>query len=216
MCHFIWKLLIAFCVLRIIDGGVKIEISRVKNAPKMVQMTQNVESNETMLSAAEPKISSSSSTTTTTITMPSTESTKIMSTTEANIINLTNTKTNANTNTNANVNTNPNTNSNSNSSIPTNDTKKLIPQNGTDVVSSVQTNVTNTTTSFVNSVNNLTTAISIASSDLNLYFAEFARREMRRKLIPADYYCPCDLKVNLKLLGRIYFQYSIINQMKLK
>lgn len=195
MCHFIWKLLIAFSVLGFIDGGVKIEISRVKDPPKTVQLTQNVESNGTVLSAAEPKIYSSSSvatTATTTNTMPSTESTKIMSTTEANIIKLTNTKTSANRNTNS--------NSNSNSSIPTNDTKKLIPQNGTDAVSSVQTNVTNTTTSFVNSVNNLTTAISVASSDLNLYFAEFTRREMRRKLIPADYYCPCDLKVNLKKL----------------
>lgn len=27
------------------------------------------------------------------------------------------------------------------------------------------------------------------------YLTEFARREMRRKLIPPDYYCPCDLKV---------------------
>lgn len=28
------------------------------------------------------------------------------------------------------------------------------------------------------------------------YLSEFTRREMRRKLIPPDYYCPCDLKVN--------------------
>lgn len=27
------------------------------------------------------------------------------------------------------------------------------------------------------------------------YLSEFTRREMRRKLIPPDYYCPCDLKV---------------------
>ena len=50
----------------------------------------------------------------------------------------------------------------------------------------------NTNTLFVYNKNVSTSS----AKDWNPYLSEFTRRQMRRRLIPADYYCPCDLKVN--------------------
>lgn len=160
-----WRLFIAFSVLQSINAGVKIEISRVKDPPKM---PQNIESNQTVSSATE-------STTFSTSTVLSTEATTTTTstTTESNSLNIT-----------------------SSSTISTPETTTLKPQNGSGPKKPTQMNVPNATTTFLNNANNLTTTV--IKTDINPYLAEFTRRQMRRKLIPTDYYCPCDLKVNLK------------------
>lgn len=164
-----WRLFIAFSVLQSINAGVKIEISRVKDPPKM---PQNIESNQTVSIATE-------STTFSTSTVLSTEvtTTTTSTTTESNIIKLTS------------------SNTTSSSTMSTPETTTLKPQNGSGPMKPTQMNVPNTTTKFLNNTNNLTTTV--MPTDINPYLAEFTRRQMRRKLIPTDYYCPCDLKVNL-------------------
>lgn len=157
----------AFSVLQSINAGVKIEISRVKDPPKM---PQNIESNQTVSSPTE-------STTFSTSTVLSTEATTTTTstTTKSNISSL---------------------NTTSSSTMSTPETTTLKPQNGSGPMKPTQMNVLNATTTFLNNTNNLTTTV--MQTDINPYLAEFTRRQMRRKLIPIDYYCPCDLKVNSK------------------
>lgn len=63
------------------------------------------------------------------------------------------------------------------------DMTTIIPPNVTEPTKPAQPNISTTV-----AMKNLTQVQS-------QYLSEFTRREMRRKLIPPDYYCPCDLKV---------------------
>lgn len=83
------------------------------------------------------------------------------------------------------------TNLTSNSTNSTIDVTTAAPLNATETLKPAQANITNTNTALV--YNNNVTLVS--AKNINPYLSEFTRREMRRRLIPPDYYCPCDLKV---------------------
>lgn len=72
-----------------------------------------------------------------------------------------------------------------------------ITPNATGMLNSSQTNNTNPNTSPVYNTT------FVAANELNPYLSEFTRRQMRRRLIPADYYCPCDLKVSIEICCEI-------------
>lgn len=65
------------------------------------------------------------------------------------------------------------------------DMTTIIPPNVTEPTKPAQPNISTTV-----AMKNITQVQS-------QYLSEFTRREMRRKLIPPDYYCPCDLKVKI-------------------
>lgn len=69
----------------------------------------------------------------------------------------------------------PNTSVQSNQTIPTNSTndRNIVPM-----------------------ATNISAILPIFPKALNPLLSEYTRRQMRRQLIPPNYYCPCDLKVN--------------------
>lgn len=88
------------------------------------------------------------------------------------------------------------TNSNLNSLNSSAETSTTAP-NITGILKPSQANNTHTNTSPVYN------ATFVAANELNPYLSEFTRRQMRRRLIPADYYCPCDLKVRALIFLRV-------------
>lgn len=178
----LWKVLILCCICGVIEAGVKIEITRVKDPPKPEANSQNAEPQKATESPQHEASITEATTTTTTVPAPK-------STTESNVFQITKSEaiaTNATAEANA-------------TSVPTANTTALTPGSMTNKTLSTA-NVTNWTngTSFPNFISpflyNMTKA---SGKDISPYLSEFTRREMRRKLIPADYYCPCDLKVTV-------------------
>lgn len=175
----VWKLLIICGVFGIIEAGVKIEISRVKDPPKSVTNTSYIDSNKSGLVEME---------TTEGTTLPTTTAYTTTLPLESHIIRLINMTTNSTT--------------------IIAETTTMLPLNVTGTMKA-QANITNTSTSFTYNI----TLVPVI--ELNPYLAEFTRRQMRRRLIPDDYYCPCDLKVNFKFhvfLGTyfvLFFQMEI-------
>lgn len=148
-----------------VDGGVKIEISRVKD-PKPKAETAGNTANAGKPVPHELATESSEMVTTVPTTFAIETTTMI---------------------------TNPMIESNfkllSNSTTTSVDMTTISPPNVTEPIKPAQSNISSNTVP----VKNIT---QLQPKDLNPYLSEFTRREMRRKLIPPDYYCPCDLKVN--------------------
>lgn len=142
-----------------VDGGVKIEISRVKDPPPKPSNDDKSVPHELATDSAE-MVTTMPTTfaieTTTMLTKPMIES---------------NFKLLSNTTTTTSV-----------------DTTTISPPNLTDPIRPAQINPPNTIPT-----KNVT---QLQPTDSHPYLSEFTRRQMRRKLIPPDYYCPCDLKVN--------------------
>lgn len=69
----------------------------------------------------------------------------------------------------------------------------------------VATTLPTTTFTVTPTVPNVTpineTTLTSANDTLLSFPVEFVRREIRRKLMPPNYFCPCDLKVCLLLIG---------------
>lgn len=171
MYHVLWKILFVCCVVRVIECGVKIEITRVKEPPKPVSIAQNGEIDQTTPDEEKPTEITTILTTTPieTTTTSTLTATTVKSVIDSSIQRL--------------------TNSTLSSSSNISEVTTISPLNVTEPIKPAQAN-----TSTINSifVNNLTLSY---AKDLNPYLSEFTRRQMRRKLIPQDYYCPCDLKV---------------------
>ncbi|XP_055311267.1 tectonic-like isoform X1 [Sitodiplosis mosellana] len=164
MHQILWQLIIVCGMVGVIEAGVKIEISPVRNpvttstpSPNM----PNMEVNEIETTEA-----------TTTVQSTVTETT-INPINESNIQKL--------------------ANSSSNTINSTVEVTTAASLNVTGTLRPAQANNTNNTNTSAVYNNNVTT---ISAKDLNPYLSEFTRRQMRRRLIPADYYCPCDLKIN--------------------
>lgn len=49
---------------------------------------------------------------------------------------------------------------------------------------------------IVSMATNTTTLLPVYPNALNPLLSEYTRRQVRRRLIPPNYYCPCDLKIN--------------------
>lgn len=168
MQHILLTFVIVCGMIGMIEAGVKIEISRVKDPPTTSTPSQNKDANE--IETTE---------TTTIVPPPTTQPSMIKPVNDSHIMKLTN----------ATLNTTNTTNS-------TIEVTTIAPLNANGTVNPAQANITNNKdTSLV--YKNMTLVVS--AKDLNPYLSEFTRRQMRRRLIPADYYCPCDLRVNLIL-----------------
>lgn len=151
-----------FCVFSLISvafGGVKIEITRIKEPPKPI--TEDTRTTATIDSTTQTPMSTTLSTTTTTQSAVSTTSTP------SQIQNI---------------------------NLSTTTATTIAPIAGTGMTNVRITNDISPT--LVPQMNfpllyNFTMAQSPRVPVLN----ELTRRQMRRKMIPFDYYCPCDLKV---------------------
>lgn len=162
-----WKLFVLYSFIGIIEAGVKIEISRVKDRPLSASAitSPNIDGDKNDITETE----TTEATTMPTTTVPTTLETTMKTTMESHIQKLSNSTLSA---------------LNSSTEVTT-----TAPLNMTGVMKPSQANITNTNTSIAYN----TTLV--AAKELNPYLSEFTRRQMRRRLIPADYYCPCDLKV---------------------
>lgn len=171
----LWHIIFVCCIIGLVSGGVKIEITRVKEPPKPVSIgkTGDIDSS-TLAVDSEPTETTTLMTTspleTTTTTTTTATTTKIAI--DSIVPKL--------------------TNSTPSSSSNTSELTTISQINATQPIQlkPAQTNTSNISSVLVNNV-----TLSYAN-DLNPYLSEFTRRQMRRKLIPEDYYCPCDLKVN--------------------
>lgn len=168
MHHILLTFVILCGMIGVIEAGVKIEISRVKDPTTTSTPSPNKDANE--IETTE---------TTTIVPPPTTQPTIIKPVNDSNIMKITNVTLNTTNTTNSTI-----------------EVTTIAPLNTTGTVNPTQTNITNNKdTPLV--YKNVTLAVS--AKDLNPYLSEFTRRQMRRRLIPADYYCPCDLRVNLIL-----------------
>lgn len=178
MCSKFWQLVILIGVVRSIHAGVKIEISRVKDPPKVVSSGQNVDSNKTqpnetgttvMTTLPTPEAATSTSTT------PRTESNEIKLTSPTNFASTSSMSTSTA------------------ATLTTASQNATELQNGTGLLNPDQTNLTSINNTLLKNVSKVATGV--IPRDLSPYLAEYTRRQMRRQLMQDDYYCPCDLKV---------------------
>lgn len=160
-------------MIGLINGGVKIEITRVKEPQKPVSIANAGDIDSSTPADSEPPETTTLMTTstfeTTTITTTTATTTKIAI--DSTVQRL--------------------TNSTPSSLSNTSELTTISQANATDPIKPAQTNTSNISSVLVNNV-----TLSYAN-DLVPFLSEFTRRQMRRKLIPEDYYCPCDLKVCL-------------------
>lgn len=188
-----WKTLIALSIVVVIEAGVKIEISRLKDPPSSVASLPNVKGNNT----------NENDTTETTTTMITTTEITTKLPTKASIESIVLKLANSNYNTN-------------NSSI---DTTTVASQNVTPSSPSLVNNTNTTPNKIINKNTSVAYNVTLhGAKDLSQYLSEFTRRKMRRRLSPPGYYCPCDLKVlckkkisNISISSHFLTNYSIQN-----
>lgn len=156
-----------FCVFSLISvafGGVKIEITRIKEPPNPNSanpITEDTKNSVTTESTTQTPMPTTVSTTTTTQTVLSTASTA----SQVQNINLNTTTT----------------------------TTTIAPITGIGL-----TNVSiinDSIPAIVPQMNFPLFNFTMIQSPTTPFLSELTRRQMRRQLIPFDYYCPCDLKV---------------------
>lgn len=154
MIKLLFSILILVSISVLVDAGVKIEITRVKEQPKSMTM-----------SSMDEKTHSNNVEDVDAMTTTTTESTLT-----------------------------PNMTLSLNSTdIPSSEITTISPNNSIETNKTMQTNLSKNE-SLVPTLNT-TTAIAISKTELHPLLSEYSRRQMRRQLIPPDYYCPCDLKV---------------------
>lgn len=156
--HIFCKLFVLCILIELITAGVKIEISRVKDPPKLVSIIPVVETDKSDTGETE----TTEATTIPTTTMPTTTELTTESVQKLN-------------------------NSNLNTLNTTNEITTVAPFNAPGIIKPSQ--------AINNNTNPLFNTTYASANQLNPYLTEFTRRQMRRRLIPTDYYCPCDLKV---------------------
>lgn len=163
------QLLSLLCwIFVLVNAGVKIEITRLKDTSKPQTTISSVVAAIENTTLAIEKSSASDVSTPTTMSTETTTSTTTTSTFSPNA-----------------VTTTSKANETVNNSTAITEASTVSPTNSTTV------NKTNTT-----AIQNHTLAITNSTkAPASSLLTEFTRRQMRRKLIPPDYYCPCDLKV---------------------
>ncbi|XP_031616403.1 tectonic [Contarinia nasturtii] len=82
------------------------------------------------------------------------------------------------------------------SSLNSTNTKTKTTLNSQNVTATSSSFINNTSIQMVSNTSHVYNVSLMPPTDLNPYLSEFTRREIRRRFIPSDYYCPCDLKIN--------------------
>lgn len=165
MIKLLFLILILVSISILIDAGVKIEITRVKEQPKSMTMPSMDE--KTHSNNVEDVDAMTTTTTESTLTPNTTLSPNSTDFHLTSVLNSTD--------------------------IPSAEITTISPNNSIETNKTMQTNLSKNE-SLVPTLNT-TTAIAISKTELHPLLSEYSRRQMRRKLIPPDYYCPCDLKV---------------------